>query len=463
MRQLLVGDVLWHSAARTPHLRAATLEGRSVTYMEVATITEGLCRALASRGIGHGDRVVWMGETTLDAIPLSMATASLGAVFVPVNPRLSEEEAKPVLDTADPALVVDTEELARLLADRTVTGVDAPHVQETDTQVIFFTSGSTGRPKGVELSHRAVLLRSLGDATPQPSGPVLCLMPQFHMAGWQGPTTVWVCSDEVVYVTRADAEPILTAIHDRRIVRVYAIPAVWRRILDADRSGYDLTSVRHADTGTSATTPELLQAIRDACPTATTAIMYGSTEAGGVCRLPPADIFRKPGSVGPPCVGAQVRLDDGELVTRTMALMNGYFRDPEATAAAMTDDGWYRSGDLAERDADGYYSIVGRAKDLIRTGGESVSPAEVDLVVQAHPAVLDGAVAGVPDDDWGEIVTAFVVLRPGAGLGLAELRSFCDGRLAAFKHPRRLVLVDEIPRTGATRQVQRRLLVAGAP
>jgi fatty-acyl-CoA synthase len=128
----------------------------------------------------------------------------------------------------------------------------------------------------------------------------------------------------------------------------------------------------------------------------------------------------------------------------------------------MTEDGWYRTGDLAERDEDGYYSIVGRAKDIIRTGGESVSPVEVDLVVQAHPAVLDGAVVGVPDEDWGEIVTAFVVLRPGSSLELGELRAFCEGRLAAFKHPRRLVVVGEIPRTGATRQVQRRLLAAGA-
>ena len=459
MRQLLVGDVLWNAAARTPKRVAATLEDRSVTYAELASATERVCRALAARGIGQRDRVVWMGETTLDAIPLSMATASLGAVFVPVNPRLSGDEAKPVLDAADPALVVDADELGRLLADRTSTGVDAPPVQETDGQVIFFTSGSTGRPKGVELSHRAVLMRSLIDASSVPAGPVLCLMPQFHMAGWQGPTTTWVCSDEVVYVTRADAEPILSAAHRRRAVRIYAIPAVWRRILDADRSGYDLSCLRHADTGTSATTPELLRAIADAFPTATTSISYGSTEAGGVCRLPPADIHRKPGSVGPPCVGAQVRLDDGEMVTRTLALMNGYFRDPDATAAAMTDDGWYRTGDLAERDEDGYYSIVGRAKDIIRTGGETVAPAEVDVVVQAHPAVVDAAVAGVPHDDWGEVVTAFVVLRPGATLELAELRSFCEGRLASFKHPRQLVVVDEIPRTGATRQVQRRLLV----
>jgi acyl-coenzyme A synthetase/AMP-(fatty) acid ligase len=441
---------------------AATLEGRRVTFSELAATTAGVCRALSARGVRHGNRVVWRGDTRLDTIALAMAVASLGAVFVPVNPRLSDEEAGPVLDLTDPALVVDDSVLDELLAARVSTGVEDPDVRETDGHVIFFTSGSTGRPKGVELSHRATLLRSLVDATAVPSGPAVCMFPSFHMAGWQGPTTAWLCSDEVVYVPRADAEPLLDAIHDRRAVRFYAIPAVWRRLLEADRSGYDLTCVRQADTGTSATTPELLRAIGDAIPTATTSIYYGSTEVGSACRLPPPDIFRKAGSVGPAALGVQVRLDDdGELLVRSPFMMNGYFRDPDATAAAIVD-GWYHTGDLAERDEDGYYSIVGRAKDIIRTGGETVAPAEVDSVLNSHPAIADAAVAGVPDEDWGELVTAFVVLRPGAVLDLQQLRSYCDGRLAPFKHPRRLVLVDEIPRTGATRQVQRRLLVSPA-
>jgi len=462
VRQLLVGDVLWNSAARTPGRVAASLEGQQVTFSELAVTTAGLCRALSARGVTGGARVVWQGETRLDAIALSMAVASLGAVFVPVNPRLSAEEAGPVLDLADPVLVVDSAALDELLATRRSGGVDDPAVRETDTQVIFFTSGSTGRPKGVELSHRAVMLRSLTDATGVPAGPAVCMFPSFHMAGWQGPNTAWLCSDEVVYVPRADAEPLLEAVHARRAAKFYAIPAVWRRVLDADRSPYDLTCVRQADTGTSATTPDLLQGIRDAFPTSTTSIMYGSTEVGGACRLPPDDVLRKPGSVGPPALGVHVRLDDsGELLVRSPFLMTGYFRDPDATAAALVD-GWYHTGDLAERDEDGYYSIVGRAKDIIRTGGETVAPAEVDSVLIAHPSIADAAVAGVPDDDWGEVVTAFVVLRPGADLDLQQLRAFCDGRLATFKHPRRMVVVEEIPRTGATRQVQRRLLVGRA-
>jgi len=142
-------------------------------------------------------------------------------------------------------------------------------------------------------------------------------------------------------------------------------------------------------------------------------------------------------------------------------MFSGYFRNPEATAAAVVD-GWYRTGDLVERDDEGYVWVVGRVKDMIRTGGETVAPSEVDVVLQRHPAVADGAAAGIPDDDWGEIVAAFVVLRPGHTLDLAEVRRHCEGTLANFKHPRRLYLVDAIPRTGPTGQVQRRRLTERA-
>ena len=248
----------------------------------------------------------------------------------------------------------------------------------------------------------------------------------------------------------------------RRAIRLYAIPAVWRRILDTDRSAYDLSSLRFCDTGTSAVTPELLTELAAAFPGTSTSITYGSTEAGRVCRLWPQDIFRKPGSVGPPALGSEVRLgDDGELLVRNPVLMNGYFRDPEATAHALAG-GWFHTGDLAEVDDEGYFSIVGRASDVIRTGGESVAPVEVDLVLQRMPGVADAAVAGVPDEDWGEVICAFVVTRPGESVDLAALRRHCEGRLATFKHPRRLVLVDTLPRTGATRQIQRRVLVEWA-
>lgn len=153
-----------------------------------------------------------------------------------------------------------------------------------------------------------------------------------------------------------------------------------------------------------------------------------------------------------------MRFEDDELWVKSPQAFLGYYDNPEATAAAVVD-GWYRTGDLVERDDEGYMFVVGRVKDMIRTGGETVAPAEVDVVLGRHPAVADGAVAGVPHVDWGEVVTAFVVLRPGQTLDLDEVRRHCADSLAAYKHPRHLVFVEAIPRTGPTGQVQRRRLV----
>jgi fatty-acyl-CoA synthase len=213
-----------------------------------------------------------------------------------------------------------------------------------------------------------------------------------------------------------------------------------------------------ADSGTSATTPRLLGDLREAFPRTTTTISYGSTEAGLVTRLWPEDVLRKPGSVGPPAPTVFVRIEGGELAVRSGHLMSGYFRSQEATDAALRD-GWFYTGELAEQDDEGFIRIVGRVKELVRTGGEWVAPTEVDQVLATHPAIAEVAVAGVPDDDWGEVLTAFVVLRPGAVLDVDDLRRHCTGRLTPYKHPRRLVVLDTLPRTKTTGQIQRRALV----
>jgi acyl-CoA synthetase (AMP-forming)/AMP-acid ligase II len=239
------------------------------------------------------------------------------------------------------------------------------------------------------------------------------------------------------------------------------VPAVWRRILDYAAQGgrHDLSSIRFADTGTSATPLELLESIETLFPQAEVRVFYGSTEAGNVASLEHADIRGKPGSCGVPSPSSEVRIDDdGELCVRGPLLFDGYFGDPQATAAAVVD-GWYRTGDLAEEDASGYLTIVGRAGDLIRSGGESVAPGEVEAALADHPALMDVAVVGLPDVQWGEEVSAVIVPRPGVPVPtLAELRAHCDGRIASFKQPRRLVVAEAIPRTVTTQQIQRRLL-----
>jgi fatty-acyl-CoA synthase len=467
MDPLLLHDILRTTAGRVPHRVAVSYRGRTRTFGELAEQAEHIALVLAARGVRRGDRVAWWGETGIDTGALYYGAAQAGAVFVPLNPRFNSEEAGAVLDLADPALVVHDDShtgdvtLDALLAERRPSVVDLPEVDEMDADVIFFTSGTTGAPKGAVLSHRSNRMRT-GGATigggMLNAGPAGSIFPQFHWGGWAFVHNAWYGGDESALVDGGDTESILEAIDRRRVTRFYAIPAVWRRIMEADRSGYDLTCLRQANTGTSATPIDLLTRMAEHFPGTTTSIGYGATEAGGLAILGPEDVMRKPGSVGLPSVGVHFRIVDGELWVRSAQMFSGYFRNPEATAAALVD-GWYRTGDLVERDDEGYLWVVGRIKDMIRTGGETVAPAEVDVVLQRHPAVADAAVAGVPDDDWGEIVTAFVVVRAGHTVDLDELRRHCAPSLASFKHPRRLMLVDAIPRTGPTGQVQRRRLV----
>jgi len=331
-----------------------------------------------------------------------------------------------------------------------------PDLDERDPQVLFFTSGSTGRPKGVLLSHRTNRLRAM---VLPPVARTLCMFPLFHMAGYSMALNAWNVRGTITFVPTPTADAILREVESRRIERLYCIPAVWARVLEADRSRYRLDSLRCVDTGTSATPPELIAALKEAFPGTTTAVHYGSTECGPAAILTDEDVLRKPGSVGLPALGVELRTTDAsELCVRSELLMSGYFDNPEASREALRD-GWYHTGDVASVDPEGYVWIVGRLREIIRTGGETVAPVEVERALSDHPGIAEVAIVGLPDDHWGELICAVVVPRGDKVVALEELRAHLGGRLAPHKHPRRLEVVSELPRTAATRQVQRSLLV----
>jgi fatty-acyl-CoA synthase len=470
---LLVGNVIRHAAAVVPARLAATMADEDLTFGQLEERTNQVARAFAGRGVGRGDRVAWWGETGLAAMPIFGALAKLGAAFMPVNARLGVDEAEAVIGYAKPQLTVvdethegaafDSVRQAELFAE--ASRLEAGDVvdralEERDPHVIFFTSGSTGRAKGVVLSHRTSYLRSFPNLITDWTGGTVCMFPLFHMSGWSMTLNAWQMRLPL-HLSPPDPELILTTAHRRQASRLYCLPAVWSRVLDHDRSRFDLRSIRECDTGTSVTPPELLAAIKAAFPDTVTRIYYGSTEAGPATLLGDADLLRKPGSVGLPAPGVDLRLgDNGEVCVRSEFLMDGYFEQPDATAAALVD-GWYHTGDLGAVDDEGYLSIVGRARDVLRTGGETVAPSEVEAVLTGHPAVAEVAVVGLPDLRWGEVVCAVVVPVDGRrdDVSVDSLRAHCSGRLASFKQPRQVEIVESLPRTPATGQIQRTLLV----
>jgi fatty-acyl-CoA synthase len=466
VRELLVGDVLRSGARRLPHAVAASLDGELVTYEQLERRTADVEDALRSAGLRRGERLVWQAEVSLDAVSLFFATARIGAVFVPINPRLTSEEAQRIIAHADPALVLGDagsghDQIAALRIRRTRNCGAAEPPRETDPHVIFYTSGTTGEPKGCILSQRTQRLRA-GNRTPWPRGGELCMFPQFHMAGWTRVLEHWVECNEVSYVRRADPEDLMDTITRRRPHSTYCIPAVWQRILDADKTGYDLSSIKIADTGTSHVSKALLDSLADLFPGSTTSISYGSTEGGLVCVAGPQEGDRRAESVGRATPGVVLEIaEDGELLVDSPYLFSGYFHNDAATERAL-GGGKYHTGDVAERDADGLYRIVGRIGDLIRTGGEAVSPGEVEAVLLGCKGVAEVAIVGASDPVWGEIVTAYVVALPGCEITLHDLREYAQGRLAPHKLPRRLHVIEQLPRTAATGQIQRRKLVAAS-
>ncbi len=478
--QLLVGHIFANAAASVPDRLAVVHGDRTLTFGELDHRANRLARALLAHDLESGGRVVTLVDTSIDVPPLFAAAAKAGIVYCPANPGLTHAEAVEMVGTARPGLIVgpaDRADVAGELrvrfvsfdellsaADIEPTGpVDTAGLHERAPHVIFFTSGSTGRSKGVVISHRASVLRSHPGSQLQTRGPGICTFPLFHMAGFTTGLNQWHARAACVYVP-ADPVAIVGAIRRYDADRINCIPAVWRKVfdhLDAQPEGERLLpELKAADTGTSATPTDLLERIAATAPNATVRVFYGSTEGGNVCSLEHVDIARKPGSCGVVSPLATIKLDGGELCVSGPLLMDGYFDDPAATAEAIAA-GWYRTGDLAEVDDDGYVTIVGRANDVIRSGGEWVSPAQVETVLRRHPKIADVAVVGVPDEQWGEVVTAAVVPRDIADPPtLGELAELAGAHLARHKRPRRIALVDAIPRTPATGQVRRRDLVA---
>jgi fatty-acyl-CoA synthase len=487
--------------------------GERISYREWNRRAELTARGLVSAGVGRGDRVAVLAENSLEVLDLLFACGKLGAAFVPLNWRLADPELERLMAHARPRLLVADATFAERAADlagrggaaacavhaiaelaaRGAAGPALPSVElaPSDPWVVCYTGGSTGIPKGVVQTHGSITWNAVNTVASWGIGPddvAVLNAPFFHTGGLHVLTTPLVHAGGTSIVCRRfDPAQLLALLRAEAPVPtlLFGVPTMFLRLVDhPDFASTDLSRLRLVISG-GAPAPARLFATFFARGVAFRT-GYGLTEAGPNNFWLPAELARdKPGAVGWPLFHVAVRLvaEDGqvidgpdrvgELQLRGPHLMAGYLDEPDATADLLTRSGWLATGDLARRDRDGAYWIVGRAKEMFISGGENVYPAEVEDVLCDHPAVLEAAVIGAPHPAWGEIGVAFVALRaasaalaPAVEVAGDALAGFVASRLARYKLPRRFELVPELPRTGAGKvdrgELRRRAILIAA-
>ena len=487
-----LSSLLDQAAADYPDRPAIKMDDLVLSYAQLRAAAGRMSALLASLGVEPGDRVGIM-LPNVPAFPIAFYGAlAADAIVVPMNPLLKGREvayylsdsgakaliawhqfageaAKGAADAGATLITTETPDMAGLL-DEVAPAEQGPQRHDDDDAVILYTSGTTGRPKGAELTHNGLVsnaeisARTLFDVGPDDV--IMGCLPLFHVFGLTCGLNVSVASAATLtLIPRFDPAQVLDIIQRDRVTIFEGVPTMYAAMLhlpDADPA--QAATLRLCGSGGAALPVEILRGFEEkfGC-----VILegYGLSETSPVASFNHPDRERKAGSIGTPIEGVQMRLMDdnwntvpdgeiGEIAIRGPNVMKGYWDKPEATAEAIRD-GWFRTGDMARVDADGYYYIVDRKKDLIIRGGYNVYPREIEEVLHEHPAVAEVAVIGIPDAALGEEIGAAVALKPGASATPEELRSWVRDRVAAYKYPRHVWLVDALPK-GPTGKILRR-------
>ncbi len=476
----LVGTWIATSAARTPDKVAIEFVGETTTYRELDEASSELAKRLLASGLVPGDRVATLSENRPEQVVLVFACAKAGLILAPLNWHLALSELDVLLRLVEPAAlwlsrerieqfgndpVLGTysprcfETIADELADGR--GVELPEIDPSDGLLLIATSGTTGTPKGALLSHANCYWtnRSLDEVLAiDAEDVVLQVLPQYHVGGWNvQPLLAWRKGATVVLEPTFESARALELLAERRVTTMMGVPTNYLRLAhEPNFAVADLSHLRSIVVGGAA----MPRTLADQWFARGVAVAqgYGLTEAApNVCCLVPDELASHPGYVGRPYpyVEVSLRTDGGEDVVgagrgemwvRGPNVFAGYWRNADATNDVVRD-GWLRTGDIAERDVYGNYQICGRTKEMFVSGGENVYPVEVERVLTNYANVADAAVLGVPDERWGERGVAFVVARQGVELDVDELRRHLRTHLAAFKVPKTILVVDELPRT----------------
>ncbi len=496
----MIGTLLRVNAGRIPDTTALVFNQNRYSYAELNGRACRLGNALTALGVGKGERVAALLHNCNQFMEAFFGVAKIGAVFVPINFRLAAREIQQILEACTPAVLIFGEELGDVLKPiepaaslpQHLVRVRAPStgpgdvgnaidyesmiqnassqepqedVSTSDDQLIMHTSGTTGYSKGAVWAHRTTLCSSMAkiiDFELSPSDITVVFGPLFHAGPLMDLAIPVLLRGGRLVIGRSrgfDPVKVLATIEKERVTVVTIYPTMWKRVLGvSELEQYDLRSLRLLFTGGEPIPKPVLREIYARFPQAAFINTYGSTEGGPISTfLAPEHQLEKIGSIGKPAFTAEIKIVDeqdrelrsgevGELAVRSPFVCKGYWNRPEDGAASHRN-GWWHSGDLGWKDAEGFLWIAGRKKDMIISGTENIYPVEVEQVIAMLDGVVEVAVVGVPDEEWGEAVAAFVVREDGADLDETEIIKHCKANLAGYKKPRHVLFIDSLPRT----------------
>jgi len=479
-----------HSLGRAlrfyPGRAALARDGRLLTFRELHTRVEGIAATLTSRGLSVGDRLALLLPNGPDYIELMYACSMLGVIGVPLNTRLSTKEIDRVLEDAHPHGIVRHSSLAipevqlswQQVIDKDpipIRSDPAPKVFYNPEAVLglIYTSGTTGQPKGVMVTHGNVLadIHNFNYWMRYTEGGIyLHAAPIFHIADFPSMFAAPAFGARQIAIPKFSAQAFCETVEREQVTHTVLVPTMINLLTQfPDARKYDLSSLQVLAYGGSPMAPELVHRTRELLPKVKLIQVYGLSETGFLTGLQDQEHTEdKLISCGRPCPGVDLLVTDasgkqvepgqaGELIVRGANVMRGYWNNPEETAESFRD-GFFRTGDIGRQDTAGYFYILDRLKDMIVTGGENVYSGEVEAVIYDHPAVREAAVFGIPDPQWGELVTACVVLKPDATLTADDLIAFCRRSLASYKLPRRIEFSEtDLPKSSTGKMLKRTL------
>jgi acyl-CoA synthetase (AMP-forming)/AMP-acid ligase II len=483
---MLMGDGLRRNAWKFPLKIAAKDRDREINYGELNRRVNRLAHGLLSIGVRRGDGVAISVGNRIEHLEIIFATAKIGALAIPLDVKWKAVELSSVVAALEPKFIILQEDCVgefdrahelrdltsikavSLSPDSTYSGLlDGQSAEEPDVSVdendpfaVLLTSGTTGFPKGCLATQRTFVFHCINNAIEKGLGAhdkAILSSPIYFNAGRSFTLGVIYFGGTMILHERFDAEEVLRTIEREKITYVGAVPVMCERMLQVlESKKYDTSSLRCLAITGGKVHPAVLEALQKKL-TANIYRTYASTDSGQMAISKPWDAAGKVNSAGRPvwCVdlrivdenGAPVKVGEtGEIICQSPLATHGYYKNPEATDSSFRD-GWFHTGDLGYFDEEGYLYVSGRKKDMVKSGGISIYPLEIESVIYGHGDVLEAAVIGVPDPQWGEALKAVIVLKPGARLSAEALQYFCKARLAAYKVPKSIDFVESLPHT----------------